>query len=100
MTDDVKLRNLYDKVAGVGNFEIIRDDAVFDAVLVSVGRFGIIYSVVLRAVPQYMLHEQRRLSTWQDVKESDQRTDGPALHRLGSGEGPIPSSRGLPDASP
>jgi len=77
LTDDVKLRNLYDKVAGVGNFEIIRDDAVFDAVLVSVGRFGIIYSVVLRAVPQYMLHEQRRLSTWQDVKDQIKELTGP-----------------------
>ncbi len=53
---------------GVGNFELIRDNDVFDAVLVSAGRFGIIYSVVLEALPQYALHEKRRLHLWQDVK--------------------------------
>ena len=77
LTNDIKLTKFYDKVAGVGNFEIIRDDAVFDAVLVSVGRFGIIYSVVLRAVPQYMLHELRHLSTWQDVKDQIKEPKGP-----------------------
>ena len=56
------------ELGGIGNFEVIRNDAVFDAVLVSAGRFGIIYSVVLRAVPQYMLHEQRHFRLWQDVK--------------------------------
>ena len=41
---------------------------MFNAVLISAGRFGIIYSVVLRAVPQYSLHQDRRLSVWQDIK--------------------------------
>lgn len=71
-----KLKELYDKPEFAG-FEIIRDSAIFNAVLVSVGRFGIIYSVVLRAVSQYMLHEQRRLSVWQDAKDQIKNLRGP-----------------------
>jgi hypothetical protein len=51
------------------NVQVIRDDELFNAVLVSVGRFGVVYSVVLKAVRQYSLREVRELSTWQDVKD-------------------------------
>lgn len=64
LTDDAALIATF---GGVGRFDIIRNDEVFNAVLVSAGRFGIVYSVVLRAVRQYMLHEERRLAVWQDV---------------------------------
>jgi hypothetical protein len=68
LTDDDRLRELYgaELYGGPDNFEIIRDDEVFAAVLVAAGRFGVVYSVVLRAVRQYMLHEQMRLANWQD----------------------------------
>lgn len=56
------------ELGGNENFEVIRDNNVFNAVLVSVGRFGVIYSVVLKAVPQYSLYERRRLHVWQDLK--------------------------------
>lgn len=36
--------------------------------LVSAGRFGVVYSVVLRVVAQYALREHRILSTWDTVK--------------------------------
>jgi hypothetical protein len=62
LTDDDRLHALY---GGPDVFEIIRDNDVFNAVLVSAGRFGVIYSVVLRAVPQYSLYERRRLYIWQ-----------------------------------
>ncbi|MET8030940.1 hypothetical protein [Streptomyces avermitilis] len=70
MTDDAKLRALYgaDRYGGPCNFEIRRDDDLFNAVLMSAGRFGIVYSVVLGAVRQYTLHEERRLRTWQEIK--------------------------------
>jgi hypothetical protein len=79
LVDAKKLTALYDKavLGGPGNFEIIRDNAVFNAVLVSAGRFGIIYSVVLRAVAQYMLHERRKLADWQDVKSQIRDLHGP-----------------------
>jgi hypothetical protein len=75
LTDDDKLNSLY----GSENFEIIRtpDDDVFNAIVVSVGRFGIIYSVVLRVVPQYCMHERRRLHVWQDIKHQIKDRQGP-----------------------
>lgn len=77
MTDRDALIALYgDKRYGApGMFEVHYDDDLFSAVLVSAGRFGIVYSVVLAAVPQYCLHQQRRITrddgadiTWEDIK--------------------------------
>ncbi|MBC7988645.1 MAG: hypothetical protein H7Y19_03555 [Luteimonas sp.] len=70
LCDDDALTALYghDRYGGPDNFRIIRDTDIFNAVLVSVGRFGILYSAVLRAVPQYSLWERRRLHLWQDIK--------------------------------
>jgi hypothetical protein len=51
-----------------GDFQVMRNTDLFNAVLVSVGRFGVVYSIVMKAVRQYCLHEERRLHDWQDVK--------------------------------
>ena len=74
-TDDTALTKLYgdDKfkgkqARGVDNFEIIRDDDVFNSVLIGAWRFGIVYSVVLRAVRQYSLEGKRFLSDWATVR--------------------------------
>ncbi len=84
MTDDAKLIELYgsDPLWGDGNFEIIRepDNAVFDSALISLGRFGVIYSIVLRAVPQYGLTEKRRLHLWQDIKQDILDQTSPLWH--------------------
>jgi hypothetical protein len=72
LTDHDLLRDLYgrDEYGGPDNFEVIRepDDATFRSLLVSAGRFGIIYSVVARAIPQYARWERRRLHVWQDFR--------------------------------
>lgn len=70
LTDDAALTTLYgaDVYGGPDNFEIIRDNQILDAVVVSVGRFGVIYSAVLRAVPQYSLWERRRMHLWQNIR--------------------------------
>ena len=70
LTDDTLLRALYGQArfGGPGNFEIIRGDDMFNAVLISAGRFGIVYSFVIAAVRQYSLHQERRLTTWQAIK--------------------------------
>lgn len=83
LTDDDKLMARYgsDEYGGPRRFHIIRDNDVFDAVLVSAGRFGIIYSAVLRAVPQYALWERRRLHLWQDWKHKIAST-APENHDL------------------
>lgn len=67
ITDDEKLLEQYGNIAGAP-FEIIRDNDVFDAVVVSAGRFGIVASLVLRVVPQYCLHDHRVLDDWSKVK--------------------------------
>lgn len=54
--------------AGDGRVEIIQDDDALNAVLVSVGRMGIIYSVVLRVVRSYGLEETRHRRPWDDVQ--------------------------------
>ena len=82
LTDDDRLRATY---GGLGNFEIIRDNDLFNAVLVSAGRFGVVYSIVLRAVRQYSLHEQRRLEIWQDIKGLVGDPDS-TLYKRASGE--------------
>jgi hypothetical protein len=62
------------EASGKKNFEIIRDDDVFNAVLIGAGRFGVVYSIVLKAVRQYTLHEERRIqqgqvfNTWQSLR--------------------------------
>jgi hypothetical protein len=65
-----KLVELYgaDQYGGPSNFEVLQNDDVFNAVLVSAGRFGVIYSVVLEAVPQYTLYERQVLGEWDQVK--------------------------------
>lgn len=70
LTDEARVRAVYgiDDYGGPGNFDVIRDDDLFNAVLISAGRFGVVYSIVLRAVRQYALHEQRRLTTWEEIK--------------------------------
>jgi hypothetical protein len=72
LTNDQALRTLYGaaRYGGPENFGIIRSDDVFNAVLICAARFGIVYSIVLRAVRQYSLHEERRLTTWEAVKSS------------------------------
>jgi hypothetical protein len=61
LTDDKKLRRAYP------NIRIIRDNEVFHAVLVSVGRMGIIYSVVLKVVRQYGLRQTRLKANWTQI---------------------------------
>jgi hypothetical protein len=53
ITTDARLRT----VMPCGETEIIRDDAIFNSALVAVGRFGVIYSVVIGVRPQYRLAE-------------------------------------------
>lgn len=94
LTDDDKLYALYgtDELGGQDNFKIIRDNVLFDAVLVSAGRFGVIYSVVLRAVPQYSMYERRRLHVWQDIKHQIKELDGPLYTDTAPNPAFIPST--------
>ena len=50
-----------------GGIEVIRNDDVLHAAAVACGRFGIVYSVVLKVVRQYALREDRTESDWSTV---------------------------------
>jgi hypothetical protein len=90
-TDTAKLKALYDRprfpspdpgvFPDAGRFEVIREDNTFNAVLMSPGRFGIVYSIVLEAVPQYALHESRNLTDWQTIKNVIRDTSNPLYDR-------------------
>lgn len=69
-TDEAALRALYgsQRYGGAGNFEVIRSTETLDAALVQVGRFGIVYSLVMEADRQYGLRESLKRDTWENVK--------------------------------
>jgi len=78
LTDDTLLRKFYGQArfGGPRNFEIIRSHEMLKAVLISAGRFGIVYSFIIAAVRQYSLHQERRLTTWQAIKSEIANTKG------------------------
>jgi hypothetical protein len=47
---------------------LIQDDGIWNAVAVSVGSMGLVYSVIVRVRPKYLLHEVRTLTTWREVR--------------------------------
>jgi hypothetical protein len=61
LVDESRLRAVYPGI------EVVRDNEVFQAVLVGVGRLGIIYSVVLKVVRQYGLNQVRTPARWRGV---------------------------------
>jgi hypothetical protein len=74
LTDTKKLEAFYGQEKFWGpkkdknNFSVIRNSDLFNSVLMSAGRFGVVYSIVIAAVRQYTLHQERRLTTWQAVR--------------------------------
>lgn len=77
IADDRKLNDVYGSLNPSVRFEIIRDDDIFNSVVVGVGRFGVVVSMVLRVVPQYCLLEHRRLADWSSIRAT---LKGPARH--------------------
>jgi len=71
--------------------DLVQDDDLFDAVVVSMGSMGIVYAVVLEAVPKFWLIERRTLTTWEDLAASTGD-----LPRLVRGEA-VSSDLGRPD---
>jgi hypothetical protein len=70
MTDPAKLQALFGatQFGGSGNFEVHYDDGLLKAALVQVGRFGIIYSAVIKVIPQYGLRSELLSDTWENVR--------------------------------
>jgi hypothetical protein len=56
------------------------DTALFDAVLVAAGTMGVIYSVIVEAVPTYGVKQHRVATTWEQLLKDD-----PSLARVTNG---------------
>lgn len=67
IVDPALLGQLMPCVAG----RVFSDDDVFNAAVVSMGRMGIIYSVVIEVRPQYVLLENRVQDTWKNVSSGN-----------------------------
>lgn len=63
LVDEARLRDLYRGI------EVHRDDNLLNAAVVACGRMGVVYSVVLRVMRPYALHEHRGLLMWEDVSK-------------------------------
>jgi hypothetical protein len=87
LTDEAALTKVYGSKGAPGSFTVLRDDDLFNAVLVSAGRFGVVYSVVFRVVRQYVVHQQRRLNTWQNIRSEIADTTSQFYTVLRNGDG-------------
>lgn len=69
-TDIEKLHALYGaaKYGGPKNFEVIYDENILQAALVQVGRFGTVYSAVIKVTPQYGLLQDLKQDVWENIK--------------------------------
>src|SRR5262249_45139547 len=68
ITDSEKLNKFYPCLA-FGNIHY--DTRLFNAVLVSAGSMGVIYSVILRTVPLYASQQHRVGTTWEALLAAD-----------------------------
>jgi len=91
LVDDASLRGIYNEASVGRDIEIIRDNSVFNSVLVAAGALGVIYSVVLAVVPQFGLRQRTDLDHWENVKAKIQNRNTdlwrmagrPSTHYLG-----------------
>lgn len=81
---------------GIQQDNIIYDDNIFDAALVSVGAMGVIYSLVVRVRDQYGLIENTYLTDWQSFKaQSPEYLENQGFYRfIGLIIDPYPDSNG------
>jgi hypothetical protein len=49
-------------------WELIQDDATFDAAVVGMGCMGVIYAVILEVVDRFWLNEIRKVTTWEELR--------------------------------
>lgn len=57
------------------NIPLVQSDQLFNAALVAMGSFGIIYSMVLEVEDKYCLFEEREKRSWDEIKRNIKLTD-------------------------
>jgi hypothetical protein len=93
--DEAKLRAFYGQpqFGGPDNFDVLHDAQAFRAALVQVGRFGVVYSAVLKVMPQYGLYQTVRFDRWENVRDQIADPNSPLFvetHGLKSQMGTVP----------
>jgi hypothetical protein len=69
-----------DPTKPIPNVTLVQDDATFNAVIVGLGAFGVVYSVTIETVPFYWIKETREAVDWSAAKKRLQKgPDGDIL---------------------
>jgi L-gulono-1,4-lactone dehydrogenase len=71
ITDRKKFEKRYSK----SEMTLVQDDRWFQAVVVSLGCMGVVYSVTMAVSPAYRLAEYRRAAVWDEVRASLSKSD-------------------------
>ena len=63
--------------------ELIQDDDTFNALLVSAGCMGIVYSVIIRTQDRFFLEEKRTCEVWEEIQDDvDSKLTDPNIHSI------------------
>ncbi|MDM0116733.1 D-arabinono-1,4-lactone oxidase [Variovorax sp. J22R133] len=68
VTNEAAMRDLMARGVLDPCLELRYDDHLFNACLVAMGQAGIVYSMIIEAVPLHMLQEETRTMSWEAVK--------------------------------
>jgi hypothetical protein len=90
ITDPQAFQGVVETPCGPHPAILVQDDGAFRAALVNMGTMGVTYSVVIRVVPSFWLHEAREVTTWEAVI-----APGGFLNALLSEGQPRPAWKGL-----
>jgi hypothetical protein len=71
ITDPARFPSFIETKTGRVPATLVQDSETFNAMLVSMGCMGVVYSVVLRTVPRFWLKETRKLTTWGELTKPD-----------------------------
>ena len=91
ITDPARFTGRLPEAPNVG-VALRQEDALFDALAVSLGCLGVIYAVTLRATTKFWLVERRTMTTWEELSRP-----GGVVDRIVGG---LPLWPVLPDPSP
>jgi len=73
-------KGITDPKKPIPNVTLVQDDATFNAVIVGLGAFGVVYSVTIETVPFYWIKETREAVDWSAAKKRLQKgPDGDIL---------------------
>ena len=64
-----------DRGKQIPNVTLVQDDAMFNAIIVGLGAFGVVHSIIIETTPFYWIKETREAVDWSAAKKRLQRED-------------------------